>query len=374
MKNTKMIKFVLEHLKKLSENKEIKGFDEYARDKKLEYPEVYSRLALSYFYLFKLYNDDEWKQRAIKIIEKLISLSKEKNDTIYWGLPFDWKETKKDDGFLITTVFSLQALIKWDNETKGKYTRFIEKTINWIFSLLQYDENLKEKAFYYSPKLKENIYNATSLACGILWEAERYLSEEQKRSLISVVRGLIKAQNKKGFWRYSKLNSTVDLLHQSYTCEGLLMSVPKLKDEIKEKAFESAVKGVEFMDKYMYNSDFENYLYGLFDHVEFNIKVKHFLFRVLKNVDRFKNKFKKVRAWSYAAFLRVHALLEFFKYEGENLISTDEIIERIEKDIFNDEYFKYNKLDNSRFIRQEAHVWFSLIFYLYLKKEWEDNR
>ncbi|MBT1247686.1 MULTISPECIES: hypothetical protein [unclassified Thermosipho (in: thermotogales)] len=360
MKRNEMLDFVITNLEKLNENEPVLGKDEYFKSEKLEYPEVYAMIVLSYYYLFKKEKDNKWKKKAEKFIDRLISLSIKEDNTICWGLPYDWGVTEKNDGFLITTVFSLRALAKWNSEFSYKYSDVIEKAINWIFGLLYYDENIKENAFYYSPKLKENIYNATSLACGILLESGQYLWKRQKENLISVVMGLIKVQNKKGFWKYSINNPTVDLLHQSYTCEGLLLSASRLKRDLKEKVLKSAIKGVEFMDKYMFNSYIETYFFRLFDNVEFGVKLKHLLFRIF-----FKKKFRLSRAWSFGAFLRVHTLLEAF---GITLpIKLEEILKTIESQLFQNGNFRYNKLDDSVYIRQQAHVWYSLVNYLYFR-------
>lgn len=330
----------------------IYGVDEYF-EPECEYPEVYAKFAIALFHKWEKKHEQRYKERAYKYLERMCELGIETEKWFYWGLPFDWGNTKKSDGFLITTCFCLQALNIWDNK---QWKNIIKKAKAWCFTLV-FDCSDGEAGIFYSPKLRQNIYNATAMACGTLLECERG-EDKGKTVIFKVLEQIIRKQKARGYWNYSDEKCDVDLLHQSYTVEGLIRSYPYICDlKLKIKVKESIDKGMQFLVKRLYLDidKGERYLFVLSDEEKAGIKFKHCCLRCLRWIYKNEEHFPATRCWSYAALLRCLYYAEHYmdmKYKKEMGMC----LEKIHTNLFVKSYFKYNRNDRRKFIRHQAHM------------------
>ncbi|MDY0278544.1 MAG: hypothetical protein RBQ97_10735 [Acholeplasma sp.] len=344
-------------IENLTEQDIILGYDQYSSDK-LEYPECYAMLITTLFYKYQLTNDDYYWKKAESYINRLKEISLSEDSHIWWGLPFNWGETNKCDGFLITTSFVLNSLSLWYNT--GKYLDFslIKGASNWILSLFVSNDT---HGFYYSKKLRTNIYNATSIAIGSLSQISNLLSNEDRDRLHLAASSLVSIQ-KSGYWNYSKNNSEVDLLHQSYTCEGLFQYSSVFNNE---NTLKSAIYGVNFIMNKLKVNRIERYLFSLRDKEKIRTKIKHLIIKILYIIDPNNFRFSRPRAWSYAAYIRV--LIYTVKYDENPLIRNRliHIIEFVHDKILSDTYVRYSENSPIRYVRNECHMLASLAMYEY---------
>ena len=223
------------------------GIDEYNCNT-LEYSECYAKQLIILRNLYDFNKDLKYLDQAKKILETIINSGIENERSICWGLPYEWHGNSINDGFLITTCFCIDGISRWTDLFEG-YNEYIKKAINWCFALLFYDDNLEEYAFFYAPKIKKNIYNATSIAFGIISKFNNLFTQENKNKLASVMMGIHKAL-KNGYWNYSQDIPEVDLLHQSYTIEGLEIAAIRCDNyNIQMVLLKDIEKSISFISK-----------------------------------------------------------------------------------------------------------------------------
>lgn len=327
------------------------GVDEYFGFE-CEYPEVYAKFSIALFKKWEKTYNQKYKESAYRYLERMCELGIETEEWMYWGLPFDWGGTKKEDGFLITTCFCIQALNIWEDD---QWEHIIEKAKSWCFTLASIYPNGQAEIFY-SPKLEQHIYNASSMACGTLLECTK-LAPEDKNIVYKVLDCIIYKQKRNGYWNYSDQKCDVDLVHQSYTVEGLIRSYPYISDpELKNNVKISIDKGLKFLlNQLPVNAKSERYLFRLLDEEKLGIKIKHLFLRCLRKLHDDEHHFPSIRCWSYAALLRVLCYGECFIGEqyGKEI---DMCLNQIHNDLFTGIYFKYKKNADRNFIRHQAHM------------------
>jgi len=358
-----MHKFVEEFtdrmIKDTIKNDKIFGVDQY-NNQKLEYPECYSKFLISLYYKNKIHKDEVYKEYAKKYIEYMLNLANETDDYIYWGLPYNWGETKVEDGFLLTTAFCLKSLCLWYKEGVFTDEKIIQKVINWCMALL-HNNNDDEYGFYYSKKLKQNIYNATSIACGVLATNNEFLSPIESKKLEKVISTLIKVQ-KSGYWNYSSVKVDVDLLHQCYTCEGIFEYYNKTKNEI---ALNSATSGIDFLIQNEKFINIERYLFNLSDPEKFNVRFKYLLLKMYSKTRENEKRFTKTRAWSYGAYVRTLIYSYYFTNNRKYKTRLEEILIHVEKNIIKDGNVLFQSGGNNVYVRNSYHLLESLCLFEY---------
>ena len=333
-------------------SKYICGLDEYS-EIEYEYPEVYAKFSVALFNKWTKTQDKKYRETAYEYLERMCKLGIETERWAYWGLPFDWGNTEKKDGFLITTCFCVQALNICND---GRWNNLIRKAIAWCLTLISTSKSGQVEMFY-SPKLKQNIYNASAMACGTLLSC-RDLKTNDRKLLYKVLEYIVKKQKKGGYWNYSDIKCDVDLLHQSYTVEGLMRSYLYIDEpELKRITREAIEKGVNFLIVQLQENidKSERYLFRITDDEKGLIKIKHLCLRCMEKIVPKARRFPFTRCWSYAALLRV-------LYYGEYIMDLNckkEItlcLEKIQKDLFAETYFKYSRNCDKNFVRHQAHM------------------
>lgn len=330
----------------------IKGVDQYSKEP-LEYPECYAKFLIGISSLYRLSKDKNIMNLAKNKIERMLELGNVKTNMIWWGLPFDWKLTKKEDGFLITTSFCLKALILWRENGIDGLDKMISMSVRWIKNL--YFENEMEAGFYYSPKLRSNIYNATAVALGVLCSDEEIYMESKMD--LSKVFNTLKNCQKSGYWNYSKTTVDVDLLHQCYTVEGIKDYSMKTDNNISSMVSHDGYRFVLTNWKVLNN---ERYLFKINDSEKYTTLLKHQILNTFfKNDTR---RFTPVRTWTIAALLR---MLITFSEDKENIT---QVIKIIEDEIINDDFSIENSLSlknthKIEYSRNKYHLFESLCLY-----------
>ncbi len=329
-----------------------KGTDEYC-SLECEYPEVYAKVSIGLFYKWKMSQEEKYKDKAKLLLNRMSELAIKSDETACWGLPFDWGDTRKDDGFLITTCFCIQALNLWNFKQTQKLK---EQAINWCFTLVKENIDSADVDIFYSPKLKINIYNATSLACGTLLECNE-LSKKQLDILYRAVKTLIFKQKKEGYWNYSSEKDDVDTLHQSYTVEGLIRCYPHIEEQALKKALLKTIRrGEKFLVfKLWTQKETERYLFSLTNNEKKSVKLKHLFLKIFRWLNIGRKHFPEKRCWSYAAYLRVQY---YYAQNIEQIYSCEikECLKKITAELFCNTYMKYTKNNNKNFIRHQAHM------------------
>lgn len=325
-----------------------KGKDEY-NNKELIYPEALAKFLIGAKYR-NLVIDYE------KEINKLLKLKNNKYEEFTWGLPFIFKEKK--ESFLVTNSICLEALIelKKSNLIKIEECEIIKSNFQWLFKNCYESGN---NYFFYSPHIKENIYNAYSKILWILYEYEKLLTDEEIIIRNRILESLLEKQDLNGAWDYSDNRGHIDFLHSCYILEGLLKIYKYLPEEKIKLSIE---RGLKFLEKKFINSELipEYYLTTLLDLKIYPLK------RIIIDMMR-KIKHGKIidsRIWSYAAGIRVYILaaqLLNLKYE----ISLEKLIEKVEKKYWNKdkEYYNYRYKDTSNYIRHQSHIYEALAKY-----------
>ncbi len=355
MMDKKTKQFTDDLIKIVFKNGKILGYDQY-NNCQLEYAECYAKLLISLYYKYKTYKENFYKDQAAEYIEYMLSLSKETKEYIYWGLPYNWGNTTTCDGFIITTAFCLKSLYLWYSEGVFKEKDKIRKSINWCMSL--YTEN-GECGLFYSNKLNKNIYNATSITCGVLALTKEFMSDDEMKCIDKIMGSLVNVQ-KNGYWNYSLNKVDVDLLHQCYTCEGMFEYLHALNDE---KVLNSVIKGVDFITSNIKFLNIERYFFKLSDPENFKTRIKHLLLKIYCTIKRDERRCPKTRAWSYAAYIRtlIHSYIftnnSIYRYNLENTI------EYVNENILKNHTVLFKAGVSDTYVRNTYHMLEALCYY-----------
>lgn len=345
-------------------NIRIVGKDQYS-DLNLEYPECYAMFIISLNYKYRITNNVWYRDQAEKYIGFLLELANKTDEEIWWGLPFDWGDTKTSDGFLITTAFCLKALYVWYEDGVFTDNDTIKKVLRYCFSL--YCEN-GEDGFCYSRKLNKNIYNATSIAVGVMAQAKEFLSSKQIVKLNKSVDTLIASQ-KHGYWNYSNEKVDVDLLHQCYTCEGIFEYANRFDSH---EALKAALTGVDFIVDNMNVEKMERYLFKLSDPEKKTTKLKYLLLRAYSILNTEDIRFSKPRAWSFGAYIRVLIYSYSFSKEKKYLKVLNDLISYFNSNLILDKSILFSVNSKDSYVRNTFHILHSLCQYEFFISNGED--
>jgi hypothetical protein len=343
-------------IKQTIEKNKIMGIDQYNKEE-LEYAECYAKFLIALYYKDKSKKEKSYRETAKKYINYMLNLANENEEFIYWGLPFNWGGTKNNEGFLITTSFCLKALYLWYKEGVFKDKNIIRKSINWCMALHDADDH----GFYYSPKLKQNIYNATAVACGVLSMTEEFLTLNERNKIEKVISSLIGLQ-KNGYWNYSSVKEDVDLLHQCYTCEGMFDNFYVNKNL---EVLNSAIEGVKFLNANKNFTFIERYLFKLSDSESLQVRLKHRLLKIYSLFMDDNKRFRKTRAWSYASFIRTLIYSYYFTNDQNYKVVLEETLSYVFNNIIIDENIVFQAGEECVYIRNSYHVLEALCFYEY---------
>lgn len=343
-------------VKETLENRNIKGLNQYS-NKKLEYPECYAFFIKSLKYLYLISKNSKYKEEAAIFIEILFEMAYEDSEEMWWGLPFNWGKTCKEDGFLITTIFCFDAIKEWDEIIEIKKIDKMKKILNYVFSLVNKEKN----GINYSKKLKTHIYNASSLTVGVLSKYNEILNNNQKLILFNVANNISTLQ-KDGYWNYSASKCDVDLLHQCYTCEGLLEYGKNNKNSY---VLSKAIQGTDFIINKMQYKEMERYIFRFTDLESLNTKIKYLILRGIRFMNINSTRFHPPRAWSLAAMMRLLISTYQITNDKKYLKELKNLIDHIEENIIKNNSIKFSKISEENYIRNTYHMLYSLLQYKY---------
>lgn len=243
------------------------------------------------------------------------------------------------------------------------YGDIVKSSMEWISSECFGISDNKSIQLNYSPHSGFNYYipNAASIALGYLSNINNVGLSYCKLEVDKIANAIISGQNKDGSWYYSEKSDVIDLLHTSYTLEGMWIYLkyndnPELKKKVE--------KGTEyFLCNFLSLNGYgiKDYSYKLKDVgiVRFKRRVlKEGLFYVLNSFGFFEKRKSEARLWGYAAAIR---MLCYATYTNpEYLLNAMIIFKHLQKNQDESGYFYYKTIDKSCYIRHQAHIFEAL--------------
>ncbi len=199
-----------------------------------------------------------------------------------------------------------------------------------------------------------------------LWCASEFsrspFSEEKER--LDRIILYIQSEQKRGYWNYSKSKVDVDLLHQCYTCEGIL-DYGKVTGN--NDLLCTAIHGVKFVMNNIPFFETERYLFNIHDNENVLILCKHVILRGYQRFFPENWRFTKTRIWSLAALLRVLVTCWVETRELFYEEYADSLVRHIMKEISDSK--KHLLVGNNNLhIRNTYHLLEALSFYLNVKE------
>lgn len=347
------------------------GLDEYARSKKLHYPEAYAKFAKGYLSLFDATGEEKFSTYARNSLEWLIKNKSRYYRDYSWGLPFKWDCVPKDGPYLLTTSFCGQSFLDFYSLTgETRYLKIVKSAMNWVLEELGGETFGDGFFFYYSPYKCDRYFipNAVSISVAFLINASRCTKNPKIQDKIrECVRAITKFQNPDGSWHYSTRSTVIDNLHTAYTLEGLWSYFKETHDNT---ILISLVKGTSFL----WDSFYEQTGYGA-ARVSKNVGKINPLRLLRDGAIRVACKFKLVRGrsfetrlWGYAVAIRAFT---YASYEEPKYLENAMKIFSYVKNNLQDEvgYFHYRTNDESCFIRHQANIFEALGVLAHRKKK-----
>lgn len=368
----KLEESIKSHLAWAMENGFGAGYDEYSRDRILDYPEAYAKYAIGLQYLYRYYGSKDFLDIGLNNLEWLMNNSIKRYDRYCWGLPYDWHTTKSNDGYLITTIFCLEAFYAYAKDFPDKnFSTIIDSGIRWVF-----DENkgvLKGDYYFfnYSPKLTDiYIPNAVAKAVGFLAKYMDGLVIEERSYVNKAKEYLVASQNRDGSWYYSDTRYHVDLLHMAYTAQGL---IDYYKASGGKACFGAINKSLGYITSNLIKPDGSGKEVGflkLSDITRDNTLtvIKHQVMKSLFLAGIWAHKNPETRLWGYAAAVKAYT-----SYGSLDKSSLNQAIGISHYVIGNLQdkagYFYYRKNEKLCFIRHQSHIFESLCMLLLALRE-----
>ena len=336
------------------------GIDEYVKEIKLHYPEVYAKFAKGYLFMFKAIGEKRFINYAKNSLEWLIKNKSPFYENYCWGLPFKYKCVPANGPYLLTTSFCGQAFLDFYELThESKYLEIVKSSVKWIFEDLSGEKFNDGSILFYSPYEcnKYFIPNAVSISIGFLVRASKYLSKSIYQPTEKIVKSLIDFQNPDGSWYYSVKSTSIDNLHTAFVLEGLWMYYNVTTDK---SILKPLIRGTDYFWNNFYESDGYgkgHVLYGFRDLNKIDISriIKDKIIKTANLFGVLKNRNPETRLWGYAAAIRafvyasyydtkcLNYAIKIFNYVGNNL--QDEM-----------GYFYYRGDDKSCYMRHQAHI------------------
>lgn len=146
-----------------------------------------------------------------------------------WGLGFSWRGLPPDEPFLITTAIIGRGLLDCGRVTEN--SEALERTLldsmqclklwfqEWSVSVEDLDFSLP----FYSPGIREPIYNAASYAISayLLWKRTQGQPPSCDAAIIFALDKIRSVRTKGLGWIYAPGTLIIDLLHQCYILNSL---------------------------------------------------------------------------------------------------------------------------------------------------------
>jgi hypothetical protein len=329
-----------------------RGIDPYFDSKPLDYPMAYSLYVKGFIEMYKFTKSKEWIKKAINAQKILYKIKLKKQNS--WGLPFIW-ENRGNEPYLITTAFVGHSFLDlYETLKEEEYIDRVSEIINWMINSLGYDKTTEGICFWYSPKVKKHVINASAEATGLLarWE---YLNEKKNINLKEIISDSLKYITKKQLTNY-------------------------MWDYYGESDEPNSI--IDFHNNYIIESNC--YLRDYYDESKIDQMLKYPFFAICKNLLNNNgslkinlNKTIEARLWAYGAFLYTGIeLLNILKNE-EDRFELKKILGLLVKYIFSNLYskkmngFKYKSdKPETKYVRHASHMYYALSKLLNSKEFW----
>ncbi len=210
--------------------------------------------------MFKATCDNQYKEEAKALFERLKRTAIKREKGIGWGYNFDWQAraffVPIGTPNVVTSVYVGKALIEYYKVFGDKEAiELAEQIVEFILNEMILIENENFLCFRYIPNENAEVHNANLLAASFLSSMEKYIkTDEINKKVIKSVNFSIADIDESGSWVYGTkpFHRWVDNFHTAFNIENLLeiqenLTLPKMNKTI-EKITDYYLKNL-FTDK-----------------------------------------------------------------------------------------------------------------------------
>jgi uncharacterized protein YyaL (SSP411 family) len=220
-----------------------------------------AQLVLAFLNLWRLTQDKTFLDKAAALARELEAYSIPGYSGHCWGYPFDWQHNqglwKKNTPFITATPYCFEAFLGLHDATGDPFFLNVAASIARFVQndLRDTPTSADAAAGSYSPIDNSKVINTSAYRAMVLFEAaDRFASEEYRRTAQGNLNFILQTQRADGAWLYA-LDHGDQFIDHFHTC-FVLKNLSKLNRRLGSEAVATAIrKGYAYYRQALYSAD-----------------------------------------------------------------------------------------------------------------------